>query len=154
MAPKRSDWNLYLFWATLIVQVHYLETDLVDIILNVLVIFGRLDYSNRSKSIWKSLRRLWISWCISEFRTYLLFVNLINSNHQYFRRILFLWPVSKDISVFILILLVSSDYFDYQNVSLLVEVLMRNFQDNTIPRNGLRKLDQIMVEIKVILNIV
>lgn len=56
--------------------------------------------------------------------------------------------------MFILILLVSPDYFDDQNVGLLVEVLMRNFQDNTIPRNVLRKLDQIMVEIKVILNIV
>jgi hypothetical protein len=56
--------------------------------------------------------------------------------------------------MFIIIFLVSSDSFDDQNVSAFFEMPMRNFRNNTVPRNSLNEMDINMVDVKVVFNIV
>lgn len=151
MTTERSNWNLYFFGSTLVIEIDYLIRNLIYLFLDESKIMIRLIHSYRAQRISSRLRR---RRNISQFGSNLLFVNLIDTNHQYFSSILFFWPVGQNISMFIIIFLVSSDSFDDQNVSAFFEMPMRNFRNNTVPRNSLNEMDINMVDVKVVFNIV
>jgi len=151
MAAEWSHRNLYLFGATLIVNVNNLIRDLINLFLNELEIVKRLEDCYRTQGVWRGL----LEHCyVPILCTHLLFVNLEHTNHQSFRLIFYLRPKSQNIGMLKVILLVPPNSLNNKDVALLLKDPVWNFEHNAVSRYCFSEFDLIMVEVKVVLNFV